>query len=192
MSASGTLNPVQLVTVGTQVSGQVSHIYVKLNEAVKAGELLAEIDPDHYRDQVNLARSKLDTARAELRRQEASLARLRKEVPLQIEVAKRTLVAAKADQTRAEQSLELTRDEVDRSIDQARAARKSAQAGDLLARQEYDRYRQLYREEAVPLRKYQQVTQSRDSAREQLKTAEAGLSRAYKTTGSSARVLCPF
>jgi len=37
-------------------------------------------------------------------------------------------------------------------------------AREFLARQEYDRYRQLYHEEAVPLRKYQQVTQARDSA----------------------------
>jgi membrane fusion protein (multidrug efflux system) len=160
------------------VSGRIVRFQVQENDRVTQGQLLAEIDPTHYQDQVNLARSKLDTARAELRRQEASVARLRKEVPLQIEVAKRSLVAATADQARAEESLALTRDEVDRSIDQARAARKSAQASDLLARQEYDRYRQLYREEAVPLRKYQQVTQSRDSAREQLKTAEAGLARA--------------
>src|SRR5438876_28054 len=83
-------------------------------------------DQAHDQDQVDPARSKLATARAELRRQEASLARLRKEVPLQIEVAKRSLAAAKADQARAEESLELTRDEVDRSIDQARAAQKSA------------------------------------------------------------------
>jgi membrane fusion protein (multidrug efflux system) len=160
------------------VSGRIVRFLVEENDRVVQGQVLAEIDPVHYQDQVNLARSKLDTARAELRRQQASLARLRKEVPLQIEVAKRSLAAARADQARAEESLELTRDEVDQSIEQARAARKSAQASDLLARQEYDRYRQLYREEAVPLRKYQQVTQSRDSAREDLKKAEAGLSRA--------------
>jgi membrane fusion protein (multidrug efflux system) len=160
------------------VSGRIVRFLAAENDRVSQGQLLAEIDPVHYQDQVDQARSKLDTARAELRRQEASLARLRKEVPLQIEVAKRSLAAANADQARAEESLELTRDEVDKSIDQARAARKSAQASDLLARQEYDRYRQLYREEAVPLRKYQQVTQTRDSAREELKKADAGLARA--------------
>jgi membrane fusion protein (multidrug efflux system) len=160
------------------VSGRIVRFLVQENDRVTGGQLLAEIDPVHYQDQVDQARSKLETARAELRRQEASLARLRKEVPLQIEVAKRSLVAARADQGRAEESLELTRDEVDKSIDQARAALKSAQASDLLARQEYDRYSQLYREEAVPLRKYQQVTQTRDSAQQELKKAEAGLARA--------------
>ena len=140
--------------------------------------MLAEIDPIHYQDQVDAARSKLDTAQAELRRQESSLARLRKEVPLQIEVARRTLVAANADQARAEESLELTRAVVNEEIKQARASLKSAQASDVLARQEYDRYKKLYSEEAVPLRKYQQVTQSHDSAQADLKKAEAGVAKA--------------
>jgi membrane fusion protein (multidrug efflux system) len=160
------------------VSGRIVRFLVEENDRVKQGQPLAEIDPSHYQDQVDIARSKLDTARAELLRQEASLARLRKEVPLQIEVAKRSLAAARADQARADESLELTRDEVDKSIDQARAALKSARASEVLARQEYDRYRELYRQEAVPLRKYQQVTQSRDSAQADLKKADAGLARA--------------
>jgi membrane fusion protein (multidrug efflux system) len=160
------------------VSGRIVRFQVQENDRVKQGQLLAEIDPTHYQDQVDVARSKLDSARAELRRQEASVARLRKEVPLQIEVAKRTLAAARADESRADGSLDLTVDEVEKSIDQARAALKSAQASELLARQEYDRYRQLYREEAVPLRKYQQVTQTRDSAQEDVKKAEAGLAKA--------------
>src|SRR5262249_32305322 len=100
------------------VSGRIVRFLVAENDRVTQGQLLAEIDPAHYKAQVHVAQSKLDTARAELRRQEARLARLRKEVPLQIEVAKRTLVAARADQARADESLALTRDEVDRSIDQ--------------------------------------------------------------------------
>src|SRR5262245_11172517 len=160
------------------VSGRIVRFLVEENDRVEQGQVLAEIDPVHYQDQVDVARSKRDTAVAELRRQEASLARLRKEVPLQIEVAKRTLAAAQADQTRAEASLALTREVVNEEIKQARAALKSAEASDLLARQEYDRYNQLFREEAVPLRKQQQVTQTRDSAREELKKAEAGLARA--------------
>jgi membrane fusion protein (multidrug efflux system) len=160
------------------VSGHLVRFHVQENDRVTEGQLLAEIDSVPYQDQVDVARSKLDTARAELRRQEASVARLRKEVPLQIEVAKRTLAAARADQARAEETLELTRDDVDKGIDQARAALKSAQANDLLARQEHDRYKQLYQEEAVPLRKYQQVTQTRDSAQGDLQKAEAGLARA--------------
>src|SRR5262245_47014086 len=82
------------------VSGRIVRFHVEENDRVKQGQVLAEIDSVHYQDQVDLAKSKLATAQAELRRQEASLARLRKEVPLQIEVAKRSLAAARADQAR--------------------------------------------------------------------------------------------
>jgi membrane fusion protein (multidrug efflux system) len=75
-----------------------------------------------YRDQVNIARSKVDTARAELRRQEAGLARLREEVPVQFEIARRTLAAAQADQARAREALKLTEDDVEHGIDEAKAA----------------------------------------------------------------------
>jgi membrane fusion protein (multidrug efflux system) len=160
------------------VSGRIVRFLVQENDRVAQGQPLAEIDRSYYQDQVNQARSKLSTARAELRRQEASLARLRKEVPLQIEVAKRTVAAAKADQARADENLELTRDVVGKGIDQARAALKSAKASEVLAGQEFDRYKQLYQEEAVPLQKYQQVTQSRDSAVAQVTNAEAALAKA--------------
>jgi membrane fusion protein (multidrug efflux system) len=160
------------------VSGRIVRFLVEENDRVSQGQLLAEIDPVHYRDQLNQARGKLDTTRAELRRQEASLARLRKEVPLQIEVAKRTLASAKADLARAEAALELTTDEVDKGIDEARAGRQAARASYVLARQEYERFTALYREEAAPQRRSQQVTEARDSARAGLAKASAALAKA--------------
>ena len=44
MSASGAVNPVTQVSVGTQVSGQIRDLYVDFNAEVKAGQLLAQID----------------------------------------------------------------------------------------------------------------------------------------------------
>jgi membrane fusion protein (multidrug efflux system) len=160
------------------VSGRIVRFLVEENDRVEQGQLLAEIDPTHYQDQVDLARSKLDTAKAELRRQEASLARLRKEVPLQIEVAKQALAAAKADQAKADESLALTRDEVEKGIEAARASKKSAQATDLLARQEYDRSSELYRQDVYSQKKHQHATQARDSAKAELEKADAGLDKA--------------
>jgi membrane fusion protein (multidrug efflux system) len=160
------------------VSGRIVRFLVQENDRVEQGQLLAEIDRAHYQDQVDVAKSKMETARAELRRQEASLARLRKEVPIQIASAKQTLAAAKADQARAEEALKLTGEEVEEGIEAAQATKKAAQATDLLARQEYDRAKQLYREEAWPLRKFQQATQARDAAGEDVKKARAGLAKA--------------
>src|SRR5688500_13279715 len=45
VAATGTLNAVKTVTVGTQVSGQVSEVLVDFNDEVKKGQLLARIDP---------------------------------------------------------------------------------------------------------------------------------------------------
>ena len=45
VSATGTLNAVTTVSVGTQVSGQISAIYTDFNQKVKKGQLLARIDP---------------------------------------------------------------------------------------------------------------------------------------------------
>src|SRR5580704_15205218 len=58
------------------VSGHLVRYLVDENDRVERGQLLAEIDPVTYRDQVELAKSKLDAATAELRRQQAALDRL--------------------------------------------------------------------------------------------------------------------
>ena len=45
ISANGTLNPVVLVTVGSQISARVTKLYADFNQRVKAGQVLAELDP---------------------------------------------------------------------------------------------------------------------------------------------------
>jgi membrane fusion protein, multidrug efflux system len=56
------------------VSGRIVRFHVQENDRVKQGQLLAEIDPIHYQDQVDLAKSKLDTAQAEVRSQPGAAA----------------------------------------------------------------------------------------------------------------------
>jgi membrane fusion protein (multidrug efflux system) len=160
------------------VSGHLVRFYVEENDHVRQGQLLAEIDPVPYRDQVNIAHGKVDTAKAELRRQEAALARLELEVPIQIEIARRTLAAAVADQARAKDALKLTEDVVEKGIEEAEAAVESAKADLVLAQQEFTRYTNLYKQKAVPQRRAQEVTQARDAARARLKLAEAKLAKA--------------
>ena len=48
ISASGTLNPVKSVQVGTQVSGMLQDIYVDFNDVVKKGQIIARIDPREW------------------------------------------------------------------------------------------------------------------------------------------------
>jgi membrane fusion protein (multidrug efflux system) len=168
-----------IVNIAPQtVSGHLVRFLAEENDRVEQGQVLAEIDPVPYLDQVSIARSKTDTAQAELRRQEAGLARLRLEVPIQIEIARRTLAAAEADEARARDALRLTQDEVEKGIEEAQAGLKAAKADLVLAQQEYTRYTNLEKVEAVPLRRAQEVTRTRDAAEAQQNLAAAKLAKA--------------
>ena len=65
VAATGTLNAVTTVQVGTQVSGQVSAIYVDFNDKVKKGQLLARIDPTLAEQAVADAQAVLKRAQAQ-------------------------------------------------------------------------------------------------------------------------------
>ena len=65
VSATGTLNAVTTVSVGTQVSGQVSALLVDYNDHVKKGQLLARIDPTLAQQAVSDAEANLEKAQAE-------------------------------------------------------------------------------------------------------------------------------
>jgi len=66
VSANGTLNPVVLVNVGTQVSGTVAKLHVDFNDRVKAGQVLLELDPSVLRAQLAQSEANLRNARAAL------------------------------------------------------------------------------------------------------------------------------
>ncbi len=66
VSANGTLNPVVLVNVGTQVSGTVIKIHTDFNDKVTAGDILAELDPALFQAQVRQSEAALLNAQATL------------------------------------------------------------------------------------------------------------------------------
>jgi HlyD family secretion protein len=66
VSANGTLNPVTLVSVGTQVSGTVKKLHVDFNDQVKAGQVLAELDDAIYSAQVRQSDASVASAQASL------------------------------------------------------------------------------------------------------------------------------
>jgi HlyD family secretion protein len=67
VSATGTLNPVIMVQVGTQVSGTVKKLFADFNSTVVPGQQLAELDQATFRAKVVQAEANLDTARAEVK-----------------------------------------------------------------------------------------------------------------------------
>lgn len=76
VSATGTLNPVFSVQVGSQVSGQIKEIFVDYNSVVKKNDVIARIDPDSFSLRVNQALADLESARATALTQRANLAAL--------------------------------------------------------------------------------------------------------------------
>ena len=64
VAATGTVTPVTQVQVGTQVSGQISALHVDFNSEVKAGQLLARIDPQSFEYRLRQLEADLDAARA--------------------------------------------------------------------------------------------------------------------------------
>src|ERR1700689_2909808 len=72
--ATGTVNPVTTVQVGSYVSGPISAIYADFNSPVKAGQLIAKIDPRPFQAQVDLSRAAVANSRAQLRKDQANLA----------------------------------------------------------------------------------------------------------------------
>src|ERR671930_1009044 len=64
VSATGSLNAVTTVQVGSQVSGQIKELFADFNSPVKKGQLIARLDPDPFVAKVNAARAEVETAQA--------------------------------------------------------------------------------------------------------------------------------
>jgi HlyD family secretion protein len=77
VAANGTLNPVVLVSVGSQVSGIVTKLYADFNGKVKAGQILLELDPTLNRAQLQQSQANLASAQASLDLAQANEARTR-------------------------------------------------------------------------------------------------------------------
>ena len=73
VTATGTIEPVTSVTVGTQVSGIVSKLYVDYNSVVKKGQVIAELDKSNLVSELNSAKANLEQAKASLSSAESSL-----------------------------------------------------------------------------------------------------------------------
>ncbi|WP_186511027.1 efflux RND transporter periplasmic adaptor subunit [Caenimonas sedimenti] len=95
VSASGTVTPVTQVVVGTQVSGQIKELYVDFNSEVKAGQLIAMIDPETFEYRVRQAQADVEASQAAVLTAQANSAASRASVS-----------RAKVDHTEAQRDYE--------------------------------------------------------------------------------------
>jgi HlyD family secretion protein len=77
VSANGTINPVTLVSVGTQVSGRVSKLYVDFNDKVEKGQILLELDDALFTAQIAQTQGNVRNAEASVELAKANEARMR-------------------------------------------------------------------------------------------------------------------
>ena len=80
VTATGTINPVVSVQVGTQVSGMIKSLHADFNSVVKAGEIVAMIDPEPFKARRDQAASNLDMSKANVARARTDLAQRRREL----------------------------------------------------------------------------------------------------------------
>lgn len=97
--ATGTLQPVKTVVVGSQVSGQIFQVMVDFNDRVEAGQVVARLDPTTLNGRLASARGDLAVAEASVGTKEAALSRARAErarLGVSLEDGRRALDRAKS------------------------------------------------------------------------------------------------
>ncbi|MFN3395821.1 MAG: efflux RND transporter periplasmic adaptor subunit, partial [Thermodesulfovibrionales bacterium] len=129
VTATGTVNPVTTVLVGTQVSGTIKNIYVDFNSPVKKGQVVAQIDPATFEAQVEQSRANLSTAQANLQRAEATLIDSKRTMERNRMLYSKNLIA-KSDLDTAETNYETAKAQVEAAraqVEQAKASLKVAE-----------------------------------------------------------------
>ena len=111
VTATGTVNAVTTVLVGTQVSGAIKNIYADFNSLVKKGQLIALIDPAIFEAQVNQAKANLLSAKANLEKAEATLIDAKRTFDRNEQLFSKNLIA-RSDVDTAETNYETSRAQV--------------------------------------------------------------------------------
>ncbi len=93
VSATGTVNPVTVVQVGSYVSGPIVALYADFNSSVKKGQLIAKIDPRPFQVKVDESKAALANARAQLGKDEANLAYQKVTYKRDLELGKEKVVS---------------------------------------------------------------------------------------------------
>jgi len=128
VDTTGVVNPVTIVDVGSQVSGEISEIFVDFNSQVEKGQVIAKLNPELFQARVNQNEANYLSAQARLEKAEVTLQNAKKQMDRTLELFERDLVSteekenveatyfnAKADLQQAEASLEQAKSQLESS-----------------------------------------------------------------------------
>ncbi|MFV0422880.1 efflux RND transporter periplasmic adaptor subunit [Oleidesulfovibrio sp.] len=166
LEATGIIKPEvgAIVKTGTRATGLIRRMYVRVGDAVKKDDLIAEIDDREQKASLNEAKANMNRAQAELRQIELSY-------PLRIDEAEAQLKAGRAEHRFAELSLDRTQQLVAQSLETQNKLDDAEQAATVA--------RNTVRAREATLRRLKTEFQlERDKAREALQQAEANLESA--------------
>ncbi|MGV7212075.1 efflux RND transporter periplasmic adaptor subunit [Bradyrhizobium sp. UFLA05-112] len=99
ITVTGALQPVKTIEVGSQLSGQISKVYVDFNDNVRKDQPLAQIDPRSFAAKVDEAKAAIEMARANIELEQAKLDRGK--IDLENAKGTRAVLAAKLDSAQA-------------------------------------------------------------------------------------------
>jgi membrane fusion protein (multidrug efflux system) len=172
-----------VIQVSPKVAGYIAKMYVKDNQEVKAGDLLAEIDPRDFQNRLDQARALLDASRARHQSAESSIALIKKTSTATVEEASAAaqsaasgVQAARAQVVAAEGRLGQARAAVITALanaEQARSEVTAAEAERNWAQAEAQRYQLLLERDEISRQRV-------DQAQTQLQTAQARLQAAQQ------------
>lgn len=170
VSATGNLNAVVTVQVGSQVSGQIKELLADFNSVVRKGQVIARIDPESFLAKVNQARAEVEAARATVLNQQAQVEKARADV----ENARAALAEARAQTARAQVALLDARRDLERKDELFRR--------ELISRSERDTAQATHDSAVAALEaaraKEQSTAAAVGAAEAQLRVAEAQLASA--------------
>jgi HlyD family secretion protein len=170
VSATGSLNAVTTVQVGSQVSGQIKELLADFNTVVRRGQVIARIDPAAFEAKVNQAGAELEAAQAAVLNQQAQVERSRAD----LENVRAAHAEARAQTVRAQVAVAEARRDLDRKVELARR--------ELIARSEHDTAQAAHDSAVAALdatrAKEQAALAAIGSAQAQLRVADAQLTSA--------------
>ena len=122
VTATGTINPVALINVGSQVSGTVAELHADFNDRVKKGQVLLKLEPTIFNAQVGQAEASIASARASLRLAHATFQRNEQLVAqnfvssLALDQSRREMDVAAANLKLAQAQLDRARADLNNSV----------------------------------------------------------------------------
>ncbi len=152
ITATGNVNAVKTVQVGSQVSGNILELYADFNTKVKAGQLVARIDPAIFQARVDQARAAVDSAKASVVSARASIAKAQSDIA----GAEANVASQKANLVHAQSAVTDAKTKNDRRVEMVK--------GGLIAREEGETYQATYDQAVASLDAAQSAITAAQSA----------------------------